>query len=54
MVASSLARNYPAPQEFIAMHQYAESGPATPLLEKYGLSSNGIVEAAKKVISRKK
>ncbi|MBH52482.1 MAG: transketolase [Chloroflexi bacterium] len=54
MVASSLARNYPAPQEFIAMHQYAESGPAKPLLEKYGLSSNGIVEAAKKVISRKK
>ena len=53
MVASALARNYPTPQEFIAMHQYGESGPAKPLLEKYGLSFNNIVESAKKVISRK-
>jgi transketolase len=53
MVASALARNYPAPQEFIAMHQYAESGEAGLLLEKYGLSSRSITEAAKKVIKRK-
>ncbi len=54
-VAQCLALNLPTPQEFVAVNDsFGESGTPEQLLEKYGLSSKAIVEAAQKVISRKK
>ncbi len=53
-VARCLALNNPTPQEFIATNDtFGESGTPEQLMEKYGLSSGSIVEAVKKVISRK-
>jgi transketolase len=53
-IAQVLARNYPAPMEYIAVNDsFGESGVPEQLMEKYGLSANHIVEAAKKVIARK-
>lgn len=54
-VAEVLARNYPAPQEFIAVqNRFGESGDPNELMEKFGLRDHHIVDAAKKVIGRKK
>lgn len=53
-VARALSENYPVPIEFVGIEDtYAESGTPKELLEKYGLSSSHIVNAAKKAISRK-
>mgnify|MGYP000315439519 FL=1 len=53
-VARCLALNNPTPQEFIATNDtFGESGTPAQLMEKYGLSSGAIVDAVKKVISRK-
>jgi len=53
-VAQTLARNYPAPLEFIGVHDtFGESGTPTQLMQKYGLTADKIVEAARKAISRK-
>lgn len=53
-VSGLLARNNPAPQEFVAVNDsFGESGKPAELLVKYGLDSANIVDAAKKVISRK-
>ncbi|MGB0880537.1 MAG: transketolase family protein [Polaribacter sp.] len=53
-VARCLALNKPTPQEFIATNDtFGESGTPAQLMEKYGLSSGAIVDAVKKVISRK-
>jgi transketolase len=53
-LAGVLARKHPAPQEFVAVNDsFGESGKPEELLEKYGLSSPAIVEAAKKVLKRK-
>ena len=53
-VARVLAINNPTPQEFIAVNDsFGESGTPDQLLEKYGLSTEKIVLAVKKVISRK-
>ncbi len=53
-VARVLVSNKPYPQEFIAVDdQFGESGKPEELLDKYGLSTSNIVEAAKKAISRK-
>lgn len=54
-VAEVLAQEYPAPVEFIgASDTFGESGKATELYEKYGISSRHIAEAVKRAIARKK
>ncbi len=53
-IAQTLATNFLAPQEYIAVKDsFGESGKPSELMKKYGLSSSNIVEAALKVISRK-
>ncbi len=53
-VAQLLARNTPAPQEFVAVNDsFGESGTPDQLMTKYGLDTINIVEAAEKVIKRK-
>jgi transketolase len=54
-VASALAKMYPAPMEMIGVQdQFGEVGPVDYLAERYGLTSLHIVEAAKKVLARKR
>ena len=53
-VAEALAKNYPAPQEFVGMQDtFGESGPPQELLKKYGMTTGDIVRASLKVIKRK-
>ncbi len=53
-VAGALARNYPAPQEFVAVKdQFGQSGTPEELMKNYGLHAENIILAAKKVLSRK-
>lgn len=54
-VARTLSLNHPAPQEFVAVNDsFGESGTPDQLMEKYRLNNEAIVEAAEKVIKRKK
>ncbi len=53
-IARTLATNLPAPVEMVAVNdQFGESGKPGELMKKYGLSASNIVEAARKVMSRK-
>ncbi|MFD2597595.1 transketolase family protein [Sphingobacterium corticis] len=53
-VAQVLARKLPAPQEYVAVDDsFGESGKPEDLMAKYGLNAASIVEAARKVITRK-
>ncbi len=53
-VARTLAMNLPTPQEFVATQDtFGESGTPEQLMAKYGLNSDAIVKAVKKVIQRK-
>jgi transketolase len=53
-LAGVLSRKHPAPQEFVAVNDsFGESGTPDQLLEKYGLSTAKIVEAAQKAVTRK-
>ena len=53
-VAQLLARNTPAPQEFVAVNDsFGESGTPDELMTKYGLDTINIIEAAEKVLKRK-
>lgn len=53
-VAEILAQNTPMPQEMVAVHdKFGQSGNAHELLEYYGLSIQGILNACRKVLSRK-
>jgi transketolase len=53
-IAQVLAKNFPAPQEYVATNDtFGESGTPEQLMEKYGLSENDIVAAAERVLSRK-
>lgn len=53
-VAEVLVRNHPVPMEFVGMQDaFGESGTAAELLQKFGLTSDGIISAVKKAISRK-
>ena len=53
-VARTLSQNRPTPQEFIATNDtFGESGTPAELMEKYGLNSSAIINAAVKVIGRK-
>jgi transketolase len=54
-VAEVLAGNFPTPMEFVGMKDsFGESGKPNELLKKYKMKSDEIVDAVKKVISRKK
>ena len=54
-IAQLLARKQPAPMEMIAVDdRFGQSGTPAELLPAYGLSAKDIVEATKKVITRKK
>lgn len=54
-VARAVCKTDPVPMEFVAIQDtYAESGRPEELLVKYGLTSQGIVEALRRVLSRKK
>lgn len=53
-VAEALAQEYPAPIEFIGVHdQFGQSGNPEELLEHYGMGVAAIKEAVKKVLMRK-
>ena len=53
-VSEVLVRNYPVPVEHIGIKDsFGESGQANELMNKYGMKSQDIVEACKKVIARK-
>jgi transketolase len=54
-IANLLARTSPAPQEYVAVNDsFGESGTPDELMKKYGLDTTNIVEAALRVVSRKK
>ena len=54
-VAQTLSRNYPSPLEMVGVNDsFGESGVPEQLMEKYGLNTQSIVDAALKVIERKK
>jgi transketolase len=44
-VSRVLALNNPAPQEFVAVNSFGESGTPAQLMEKYKLNNQAIVEA---------
>ncbi len=53
-VSRILAQNTPTPQEFVATNDtFGESGTPAQLMKKYGLDDISIINAVKKVISRK-
>lgn len=53
-IARVTTKHHPVPIEMVGTQDsFGESGTPAQLLEKYGLSPDNIVEAAKKVISRK-
>lgn len=53
-VAQVLMRNFPCPQEYVAVDdRFGESGPPMELMNKYGLGVQDIVTAIKRAIKRK-
>jgi transketolase len=53
-IAQLLARNLPTPMEMVAIDdQFGESGTPEQLMEKYGLNSESIILAVKRVMARK-
>jgi transketolase len=54
-VAEFLAKHCPTPQEFVAVQDtFGESGPGEELMRKYGIDSDAIIKAVRKVLQRKK
>lgn len=52
-VAQIAAQQAPVPIEFVAIHEYAQSGQPKELLREYGLMPNDIANAVHKVLARK-
>lgn len=53
-IAGFLARNFPTPIEMVGMQdQFGESGKPEELLEKYGMSTQDVVDAAELAVGRK-
>lgn len=53
-VAQVLSRNYPCPQEFVAVNDsFGESGKPMDLMDKYGIGTSNIVSAVDRVLERK-
>ena len=53
LVAQVVARRQPVPMEFVCLKGYAMSGKPAELLERYGLTAAGIVNAVTRVLKRK-
>lgn len=54
LISGLLARNYPAPVEFVAVDdQFGQSGTPAELMKLYKLDADTIVESVKKVLARK-
>jgi transketolase len=54
-ISNVAARNNPVPHEYVAvMDTFGESGTPKQLLDKYGLTTENIITAAEKAVSRKK
>ena len=53
-VSNLLSRQLPTPQEYVAVNDsFGESGTPEDLMEKYGLNTQSIIDAAKKAMGRK-
>ena len=53
-ISQLLALNHPTPMEFVAVNDsFGESGKPEELMEKYGLGTQNIIDAVKKVLKRK-
>ena len=53
-IAQLLSRELPSPLEMVGVNDtFGESGTPRQLMEKYGLTSNDIINAANKVVARK-
>lgn len=53
-VAEVLAKNHPVPMEFVGMQdRFGESGTPAELMQAFGLTSDGIIAAVKKILARK-
>ena len=53
-IAQLLSRELPTPLEMVGVNDtFGESGTPRQLMEKYGLTSSGIVKASKQVLTRK-
>jgi transketolase len=54
-VAQVLAREFPAPQEFVAVNDsFGESGTPMELMTKYGIDTGDVMNAVNRVLQRKK
>ena len=54
MVAQALATRFPVPMEFVGVpDRYGESGTWSEVLEIMGLTSDGVADAARRVVARK-
>jgi transketolase len=54
LVAQALAMHCPTPIEFVGVNDsFGESGTPDQLMKKYGLESENIIAAVKKVLQRK-
>lgn len=54
-VAQAVVGSHPVPMEFVGLHDtYAESGDPEALMRKYGLTAEQVIQAVRKVISRKR
>jgi transketolase len=55
LVARVVARHQPVPMEFVALKDtYAKSGKPAELLERYGLTAKGIIQAVRGAMKRKR
>ncbi|MCK7589840.1 transketolase family protein [Subsaxibacter sp. CAU 1640] len=53
-ISRALSQHNPTPQEFVATNDtFGESGTPAQLMNKYGLNSDAIIKAVKKVMTRK-
>jgi transketolase len=52
-VAQAAAQSAPCIMEFVGLDSYAESGTPEEILQKYGMTAENVVKAAKKALSRK-
>lgn len=53
-VAQAVAETAPCAMEFVGLDSYAESGSSDELLDKYGMRATNLVDAVRKVLSRKR
>ena len=53
VVAGVLSRHCPVPVEMVALHGYTSSGPANELMQKNGLTADGVEQAVHRALKRK-